>query len=123
MDVKKMEKRRAQRANVRFVVAYDAQTGGPGCIDRDVSQTKNMSSGGMLLTTSREFVSNTRFILKVRLPSRPQPVEIDAQVLESHQATPQVFDTRVQFVRVEQQDRQILSDTVNYFLRKEHNQN
>ena len=122
MDPRKMEKRRAQRANVRFVVAYDAQREESGNV-RDVSQTKNLSSGGMLLTTSKEFDSNTRFLLKVRLPTRPEPLEIDAQVLESHQSTPQVFDTRVQFIRVEQQDRQILSDTVSYFLRKEHNQN
>ncbi len=119
MDPRKMEKRRAQRAHVRFVVAVDALgSEDPGV--RDVSQTKNISLGGMLLTTSTALEPNARFCLKVRLPARLQPVEIEGQVLDSRLATGQVYDTRVQFVQLRQEaDRQILTDTINYFLRRE----
>lgn len=119
MDPRKLEKRRAQRAHVRFVVAIDAL----GCQDpqlKDVSQTKNISLGGMLLTTGRQFEPNARFCLKVRLPARLQPVEIEGQVLDSRLAAGEVYDTRVQFVQLRQEaDRQIFTDTINYFLRRE----
>ena len=62
------EKRRFPRANGRFIVSYRVI---PNNSNADITQTKNLSLGGMLLTTNCQFTEGTNLALEIRLPFDP----------------------------------------------------
>ncbi|KPK98420.1 MAG: hypothetical protein AMJ95_04075 [Omnitrophica WOR_2 bacterium SM23_72] len=110
------ERRQHIRITGRFIVAYRV-------IDEidniDISQTKNVSLGGMLLTTNRQFKPGTKLSLEIRLPFDPDPIRLTAKVLESKEITKNlIYDTRLMFLTVDQKHRRIISETVDYYLKK-----
>ena len=110
------EKRKYPRANGRFIVSYRVI---PNNSNADVSQTKNLSLGGMLLTTNCEFSPGTNLALEIRLPFDPDPIMTIAKVLESKEITKGViYDTRLTFLAIDEKHRQIISETVSYYLKK-----
>ncbi|MFH0827229.1 MAG: PilZ domain-containing protein [Candidatus Omnitrophota bacterium] len=116
MDYPGSDRRQHERIAGRFIVAYRV-------IDEinniDISQTKNISLGGMLLTTNRQFKSGTNLSLEIRLPFDPDPIRIIAKVLESKEITKNlIYDTRLQFLRIDEKHRKVLSETVGYYLKK-----
>ena len=110
------DKRKFPRANTRFVVSYCP-------MERqdvlDVSQTKNLSVGGMAITTSTQFQPDAKLILKVRVPLAREPVEIIGRVIES---TPMgklaVYNTRLEFLAIDEKHRQAIIDTISHHLKK-----
>jgi len=110
------ERRRYPRATGRFIVSYRVLED----IDSvDISQTKNISLGGMLLTTNRQFKPGTRLALEIRLPFDASPITIVAKVLESHEITKNlIYDTRIEFTDVDERHKKIISETVGYYLKK-----
>jgi len=85
----------------------------------DVSQTKNLSVGGMAITTSTQFKPDARLILKVRVPSARDPVEIIGRVIESSpMGKMAVYNTRVEFLAIDEKYRQAITDTVSHHLKK-----
>lgn len=110
------DRRKYPRATGRFIVSYRILED----IDSvDISQTKNISLGGMLLTTNRQFAPGTRLALEIRLPFDPDPIIIVARVLESHEITKNlIYDTRIEFMNVDDRHKKIIGDTVNYYLKK-----
>jgi c-di-GMP-binding flagellar brake protein YcgR len=111
------EKRHHPRVNARFIVSYrimeeEDATG--------VSQTKNMSLGGMLLTTNREFRAGTNLALEIRLPFDPNPIMLIGKVLDSREIIKDlIYDTRLSFLAVDEKHRKTISDTVDYYLKKD----
>jgi hypothetical protein len=111
------ERRRHPRINVHFVISYRV-------IDEegntDISQSKNVSLGGMLLTTNRQFDSGTKLSLDIRLPFDPHPLLVIARVLDSKQVIEDlIYDTRLEFLAVDEKHRNVINQTVNYYLKKE----
>jgi c-di-GMP-binding flagellar brake protein YcgR len=85
----------------------------------DITQTKNISLGGMLLTTNRQFENGTNLALEIRLPFDPNPIMIIAKVLESREITKNlIYDTRLMFLSVDEKHRKAISETVNYYLKR-----
>ena len=110
------ERRKHQRVNGRFIVSYRIID--PDDV-RDVSQTKNISLGGMLLTTNRHFSVGTNLALEIRLPFDPNPIMIIAKVAESHEITKNIiYDTRLTFLAVDERHRKVINDTVCYYSKK-----
>ena len=110
------ERRKHTRVTARFMVSYRI-------LDEvnniDISQTKNLSLGGMLLTTSRFFKPGTNLALEIRLPFDPNPILIVARVEESIEITKGlIFDTRLSFLAIDEAHKKIVCDTVSYYLRK-----
>lgn len=115
MNSQGTEKRKYPRVNCRFTVAYhtleDAAT--------DLTQLKNMSIGGVLLTTSKPFEKGKKLILKIRLPSQPTPVVLSGQVIESRQMSKGlIYETRLQFQEIDSPSEQAINKTLDTLLNK-----
>lgn len=110
------ERRKHPRITGRFIVSYRILDE----IDNaDISQTKNLSIGGMLLTTNRQFEAGTNLALEIRLPFDPNPIMIIGKVLESREITKNlIYDTRLAFLAVDERHRNIINETVGYYLKK-----
>jgi len=110
------EKRKYPRANGRFIVSYRVI---PNNSNADISQTKNLSLGGMLLTTNCQFPTGTNLALEIRLPFDPNPIMIIAKVLESKEITKGIiYDTRLIFMAIDEKHRKVIGETVSYYLKK-----
>lgn len=111
-----IERRKHPRAKGRFIVSYRVM---PANNNADITQTKNLSLGGMLLTTNCQFSSGTNLALEIRLPFDPNPIMIIGKVLESKEVTKNmIYDTRLIFLAVDEKHRHIIQETVNYYLKK-----
>jgi hypothetical protein len=110
------EKRKQPRIEGRFVVAYRILEDKDNV---DISQTKNLGLGGMLLTTNRYFDPGTNLAIEIRLPFDPNPIMLLAKVLESCEITKNlIYDTRLAFLSVDQRHKKVITETVIYYLKK-----
>jgi len=110
------ERRKHQRIAGRFIVSYRILD---EVDNADISQTKNLSLGGMLLTTNRQFQAATKLALEIRLPFDPDPIMLIAKVIESEEITKNlIYDTRLNFLAVDERHRKSMDETVDYYLKK-----
>lgn len=110
------ERRKHQRADGRFIVSYRI-------LDEinnvDITQTKNISLGGMLLTTNKIFDSGTNLAIEIRLPFDPNPIMLIGRVVESREIVKgMIYDTRMEFLAVDEKHRKIIGETVDYYIKK-----
>jgi len=110
------ERRKGPRISARFIVSYRILEENDNI---DISQTKNMSLGGMLLTTNRLFDPGTNLAIEIRLPFDPNPIMLIAKVIESKEIIKDlIYDTRLQFLAVDENHRKVINKTVDYYLKK-----
>ncbi|MGE5308503.1 MAG: PilZ domain-containing protein [Deltaproteobacteria bacterium] len=109
------ERRRHPRITGRFIVSYRILDEN----NTDVTQSKNISAGGMLLTTNRQFARNTHLAVEIRLPFERNPIMLIGKVIDSCEITKDlIYDTRLEFLAVDENHRGILNRTVGYYLKK-----
>ena len=109
------EKRKYPRASGHFVVSYRVFNEADNV---DISKTKNLSLGGMLLTTNRPFEPGTNLALEIRLPFDAHPILLMGKVVESREISKNmIYDTRIQFVAVDEHHRRVIGGTVEYNLK------
>lgn len=107
------ERRKNQRTEGRFVVSYRVLREEN---NMDTTQTKNISLGGMLLTTNRKFAIGAKLALEIRLPLDPNPILLIASVVESKEVVSDlIYDTRLTFLAVDKKHQKIISETVDYY--------
>lgn len=111
-----VERRKHPRADGRFIVSYRI-------LDEinnvDITQTKNISLGGMLLTTNRIFTPGTNLAIEIRLPFDPNPIMLIGKVIESREIVKNtIYDTRMEFLSVDEKHRKVIGDTVDYYIKK-----
>jgi len=109
-------KRKFPRVSTRFMASYCP-------LERqdtiDVSLTKNLSLGGMAITTGTQFQLEMKLILKVRVPSKREPIEIVGRVIESApMGKLAVYNTRIEFLAIDEKYRQAIIDTISHHLKK-----
>ena len=110
------EKRKFPRAMGRFIVSYRILENNGSS---DITQTRNLSLGGMLLTTNCQFNPGTNLALEIRLPFDPNPIMLIGKVLESKEITKDIiYDTRLIFLAIDEKHRKIINETVGYYLKK-----
>ena len=110
------ERRKYPRVSGRFVVSYRLLK---NTDNLDISQTKNISLGGIMLTTNRFFAPGTKLALDIRLPYHTDPIMVIGQVLESREITKNlIYDTRVQFIGVDKKYKNVLIQTVDFYIKK-----
>ncbi len=110
------ERRRHPRVNSRFIVSYRVLE---EMNNVDITQTKNLSLGGMLLTTNRQFGIGTNLALEIRLPFDPDPIMIVSKVVESLEISKDlIYDTRLVFLAIDGKHRDVIKETVDYYLKK-----
>lgn len=111
------ERRRSPRINARFIVSYRILEEEDNI---DISQTKNLGKGGILLTTNRAFNAGTKLLLEIRLPFDPHPLTMIGRVVESREVTKGlIYDTRLEFLSIDKQHEKIIAQTLDCYLRKE----
>ena len=111
------EKRNDSRISGRFIVSYRILKEKENL---DVSQTKNISLGGMLITTNRQFEPGVKLVLKIRLPFDPHPIMLVGKVIDSREITKDlIYDTRLEFLSIDEAHKNIVSQTIDYYLKKE----
>lgn len=110
-----MERRKQPRVAGKFVVSYRVKAE----VDNyDITQTRNLSLGGMLLTTNRNFTSGTLLAIDVRLPFFIDAIGFTGRVLESKEVVKDlIYDTHIQFLDIDPKAEGIVSDTVGYYLK------
>lgn len=110
------ERRSHPRVDGRFIVSYRVFEEADNI---DITQTKNISLGGMLLTTNRKFEPGTNLALEIRLPFDPDPIMLICRVVESCEISINlIYDTRLAIQSVDEKHREIISRTVDYYLKK-----
>lgn len=111
------ERRKQPRISGRFIVSYRILEEEDNV---DITQTRNLSLGGMLLTTNRKFEPGTNLALEIRLPFDPNPIMLIGRVIESREVTKDlIYDTRLIFLAVDEKHRGVIGQTLNYYLKKD----
>ena len=111
------EKRNKSRISGRFIVSYRILEAKDNI---DVSQTKNISLGGMLITTNRQFDPGVRLALEIRLPFDLKPIILVGKVIDSKEISKDlIYDTRLEFLSIDEAHKNIVFQTVEYYLKKE----
>ena len=112
-----VERRKHERIKANFIVSYKVLDE----IDNmDITQTRNLGLGGMLLTTSRRFDTGLNLAIEIRLPFERNPIMLIGKVIESIEITKDlIYDTRLEFLAIDENHRSIISKTVNYYSTKD----
>ncbi len=111
------ERRKHARISGRFIVSYRILEESDNV---DITQTKNLSLGGMLLTTNRRFELGTNLAVEIRLPFDPNPIMLIGKVIDSKEITKDlIYDTRMQFLAVDEKHRGVINQTVDYYVKKD----
>ncbi len=109
MDVQS-ERRAHRRTETNLVVSYRSKGIGSSY---DISQSKNLSQGGMLLTTNRAFTGGALLTMTLRLPHMPDAIEVLGKVVMSKEIVRDlIYDTHVQFARLDDGARKQLGSFV-----------
>lgn len=110
------ERRKFPRIDGRFIVSYRILEEPE---KTDITQTKNLCLGGMLLTTNTRFEPGTRLALEIRLPFEPHPITLIGRVIESQEVTKGlIFDTRLSIIEIDKRHREVINKTVAYYLKR-----
>ena len=116
MDYGGPERRKYPRIGGRFLVSYRIAEKEDLI---DISQTKNVSLGGMLLTTDRAFKPGTNLIIELRLPIDPKPIQIVARVTESKELMRGlIYDTHLEFMSIDENHKNLVAKTIEHILKK-----
>ena len=111
------ERRKFVRIDATFVVSYSDITAQEQRVD--VSQTKNISVGGIWFTADKKFPVETVLILRLRLPESPDYINVKVQVVDSKQRVKgMIYDTRVKFIGIREKDKDAISKIIEWRLQK-----
>ena len=109
------ERRRFVRIDGTFVLSY--RQAGIEDPKSDITQTRNISVGGLLFMTDKLFPLGAILVLKLRLPDREDHIDIKVKVVGSRQIRKNVlYETRAKFVDIKEEDRDAVRKIVGYNL-------
>jgi len=95
------ERRKYPRVDSNIVISYHIQ-GEYG--NYDLSQTKNISQGGILFTTNREFKTGMHLGMTVLFPFLDDKIEIVGEVISSREVLKDfVYETRIKLDDLKEQ--------------------
>lgn len=110
------ERRKFPRANANFVVSYRLKHY-PGTYD--LSQTKNVSQGGMLITTNKKFDNGVQLAMTIRFPFVEQKIEVVAEVMDTREVVKGlIYETRLKFVNLPEGFFKELGDFIKELLER-----
>jgi len=94
------EKRKHPRLEANFVVSYRIKE---PMGSYDLSQTKNVSQGGILLTTNRIFDKGIQLVMNIRFPLVPHKIEVTGEVVDSKEIVRDlIYETRIKFLDLDE---------------------
>ena len=90
------EKRKYPRIDTNCVINYRIQELPDSY---DLSQTKDISQGGVLITTNKQFEKGAQLTMNLRIPFVLQKIELNGEVVDSREITRDLsYETRVKFL-------------------------
>ena len=90
------ERRRYPRINATFVVSYRPKKNSEGF---DLVQSRNISQGGMLITTNRYFEKGMQLELIIRFPFVPRKIITTAEVVDCKEIAKNfLYETRLRLL-------------------------
>ncbi|MEK6733136.1 MAG: PilZ domain-containing protein [Candidatus Omnitrophota bacterium] len=109
----KLERRKFKRISKNYVISYTPVKSEK--LKFDISQTRNLSEGGLLFTADRMFQKGVVLKLKLRLPQFSDYVVLKVQVIDSIElAENLMYETRVKFMEVDQKVKEVIRKRVDY---------
>lgn len=94
------ERRKYSRVNANFIVSYRIKK---ETADYDLTQSKNVSQGGMLLTTNKLFANGTLLELTIRFPFISERIKVVGAVMSCREvARNLIYETRINFLDLDQ---------------------
>jgi hypothetical protein len=88
-------RRKTRRGDANFVISYHLQREDA---NYDLTQTKNVSQGGMLLTTNRKFEKGTRLDMTMQFPFLDDKIQVVGEVVGSKEVLKDlIYETRLMF--------------------------
>lgn len=107
----KSERRKSPRANAQIVTRYQALEESR---DYDLSQSRNVSQDGLLLTTNRMFHPGTHLAMNVSFPFLNSAIEVTGDVVESREVMENlIYETHIHFHDLEKKMRDQLAGFVD----------
>jgi hypothetical protein len=89
------DRRKKPRTDANFVISYHLQREDA---NYDLTQTKNVSQGGMLLTTNRKFEKGTRLDMTMQFPFLDDKIKVVGEVVGSKEVLKDlIYETRLMF--------------------------
>ena len=112
------DKRRTERIKKSLVVQY-AYENDRGERVWDISIVRDISEGGMNITTLRDFPVQRVLTLLIKIPSRPfEQVELEGRVCGSEKYGSGTYLTHIEFINLKDEQRKIIQKYVDWFLKK-----
>ena len=111
------ERRRFVRIGGSFIVSYtDIST---AQLKTDITQTKDISLGGILFTTDKKLKSGSVLRIKVRVPESPDYLNLKVSVVHSKERVKNMlYETRAKFIGISGKNRDAISRLMKYHFRK-----
>jgi len=110
------ERRRHSRMSANFIVSYRVRQVPD---NYDLSQSKNVSQGGMMLTTNKKFENGTHLAMTIRFPFVSQKIRVLAEVVDSNEIVRNlIYETRIKFLDLDEEFFRKMGDFVNKHMKK-----
>ena len=111
------DKRKHPRAEANFIISYKIQRENS---NSDLSQSKNVSQGGMALTTNRYFEKGTHLLMTIRFPFFPNKIKVTGEVVSSKEVVNNIiYETRIKFFGLDEAIARELDTFVKNKIKKE----
>lgn len=117
------ERRKSERVKRLLIVQYAAEP--DNFLKWDMSTMKDLSEGGMLVTTSRNFPNGTVLKFRFQLPTEPhQKLTLKARVVCSENIVTKMgfvidgYSSRVEFLDMDDEQKAKLQKYVQWFTSK-----
>lgn len=99
-ESKNFEKRKHARIESNFVVSYKVKKFPDGY---DLTQTKTVSQGGLLLTTNKKFGAGTILAVTIRFPFITARIELTGRIVGSKEVVKDlIYNTRIEFIDLDE---------------------
>jgi c-di-GMP-binding flagellar brake protein YcgR len=86
----------------------------------DMSFIKDLSDTGMCISTNRTFPLNEIFFIRIKVPIKPfLALETEGKVVESKETKTSGFITRVEFINLKEEEKELIREYIAWILVKE----
>lgn len=110
------ERRQFPRVPVNFVVSYVIKRLPD---DYDLTKTKNVSRGGMLITTNKYFEKGVKLFMTIRYAFIPRKIEVIGEVVACKERVKNlIYETRIKFINLDSSLSEKIGEEVKKFQKK-----
>ncbi|MBI4845829.1 MAG: PilZ domain-containing protein [Candidatus Omnitrophica bacterium] len=104
------DKRQYHRTPTTYIVRYRLRC---GLSNYDVVRTQNVSQGGALLMTSRQFKQGDELEMHIQFPFAGEKVEVSGRVIASNEKIKNsIYETRVEFIELSDAVKKTLGEVI-----------